>query len=581
MRKLLCLFILFLSQAACLDQKRQAETILCHYIHGNVDAIRNYWMESSVALWNATVSGNETDYQKLIDIELEFSKINQNTSNLFYPDRISTLSQNVFTNEQDFELLRKLKYSGLITDNLLGRQLNVLYQTFMGSQIEDEKYKKLMVNEIKLLKVFYDIKVRNNGKTYGGSQIDSIRRYSNDAALLKTVFDTYQKLGQQIAPNIKPMVKDRNEFAKSFGYPDFYSLSIETNDQTVPKIKQMLDEIELKTREQYFEAKHVIDKMLAKRFQITVAGLQPWYYNFEQNTYLPQRFTNKLDSLFINADPVELTAEFFDGIGLPIQDVINNSQLDDRPGRSNLTAMINVDFKNDIRLIAGITKTHDGMMRMMHLGGHAAQYKSISDQVPYLLKTPNMLITDGIGRYFENLASNFKWLSNEVSIEDKMQKKVVLVCQHLHEVDRLFRCRKLLVMADFEREIYLNPEQDLDLLWHDLNLKYLGLNYPADKNSCYWATNKFTTNLSCTIHDYVLADVFAVQLQHALQTKVLKDTSVIIKNNKAIGKYLVDNLFRYGNLYPWEELVVKATGEPLNPAYFVEELVGSDSEKGK
>jgi peptidyl-dipeptidase A len=162
-----------------------------------------------------------------------------------------------------------------------------------------------------------------------------------------------------------------------------------------------------------------------------------------------------------------------------------------------------------------------------------------------------------------------------------MQKQLILVCQHLHEVDRLFRCRKLLAMAEFEREIYLDPNQDLDLLWHNLNLKYLGINYPPDMNACYWATNRFASSLSCNVHNYVLADVFAVQLQHSIQTRVLRDKAVTIVNNKDIGKYLVDNLFRYGNLLPWEELIEKATGEPLNSTYFVDELVGDEADMGR
>ncbi|MDP2337826.1 MAG: response regulator transcription factor [Bacteroidota bacterium] len=83
-------------------------------------------MESAVDLWDATVSGNEKDYQKLINIELDFNKSNQNVSNLFAPDRFPSITQNVFTNVKDFELLKKLKFSGLITDSFLTRQLNVL-----------------------------------------------------------------------------------------------------------------------------------------------------------------------------------------------------------------------------------------------------------------------------------------------------------------------------------------------------------------------------------------------------------------------------------------------------------------------
>jgi peptidyl-dipeptidase A len=566
-----------ITQIGCLNEKDQAEKILKHYIDQKVEMIRNFHMESAVALWNATVSGKEKDYQRLINIELDFNKSNQSISNLFSPDRFSSITQNVFTNVQDFELLKKLKFSGLITDSLMIRQLNVLYQEFMGSQFEQEKYKELSLSEIKLGQAFSSLKVELNGKKYGIKQLDSIRKNSHDTLMVRKIFEAMRQKGMIIVPDIIRMVKDRNEFSVRFGYPDFYQLALETKDQTPPGIKQILDDIELKTREPFFEAKSVIDKILAKRFGIPVSELKPWHYNDERTSYLPESFTLKMDSLFTNVDPIRKTAEFFEGIGLPIQNVIDNSDLEYRPEKSSLTAMINVDFRNDIRLIAGIRNSYDGMYRMMHLGGHASHYNSISDSIPFLLKTPISAIYEGVARYFENLASNYNWLKDEVSIDQKKQEQIVRVCEHLHHVDRLIRCRRLLVMAEFEREIYQKPDQDLDSLWTKLNLKYLGINYPSKKNSCYWTTNKFSTSLSCTTHNLVLADVFAAQLQHAVEKNVLKQTNGSYANNKEVGKYLVNNLYRYGNLLPWEQLVKKATGESLNSKYFVEEITGNEA----
>lgn len=581
MRKYLLIILMLITQFSCLNEKQQAEKILRHYIDVKVDLIRNYSMESSVALWNATVSGSDTDYQKFVDIDLDFNKSNRKTPDYFSPDRFSSFSQNVFTNEQDFQLLRKLKFSGLITDTLLNRQLNVLYHTFMGSQIETEKYKGLVMNELKLWQEFSELEVVIRGKKYGTGQLDSIRKKTNDALLLNDISDAIKQKGQSLAPDIVRMVKDRNGFVAHFGYPDFYQMSLETKDQTPKIIKLLLAEIELKTRNEYFEAKSVIDKLLAKRFNISVSDLQPWNYNNELTSFLPPKFISKMDSLFLDIDPIQKTALFFEEIGLPIQDVIDNSDLKVGPGKSGLTAMINVDFRNDVRLIAGIENSYDGMFRMMHLGGHAAHYKNISDDIPYLLKTPNSALGEGIAHYFGNLVSDYNWLKSEVKLDESKPSEFVLVCQHMQQVDRLFRCRKLLVNAEFEREIYQNPDQDLDSLWSDLNLKYLGFRFPDEKNACYWATNKFNVSLGCTVHNLVLADVFAAQLQHSVEVRVLKETNGVYTNNKAVGTYLIGNLFHYGNLLPWDQLIEKATGEPLNSTYLVNQLVGNNRTKNK
>jgi peptidyl-dipeptidase A len=367
------------------------------------------------------------------------------------------------------------------------------------------------------------------------------------------------------------MVNDRNEFARNFGYTDFYQLSLESKDQTPGQIEKILEEIEVKTRDQFFEAKRVIDKLLTKKYNLSPGELRPWLYNDERISYLPEKFRKQMDSLFADIDPVKKAESFFAGIGSPVADVFANSDLEYRPNKSSVTAMINVDFKNDIRLISSIQHTHEGMVRMMHLGGHASHYKSISDQVPYLLKTPNYALGEGVARYYESLASNYNWLKSAVLADTVHQKQLLLVCEHLLQVDRLFRCRRLLTMAHFEREIYRNPSQNLDKLWYDLNLKYMGLNYDSIRNSSSWAANKFATSLACNTHNLVLADVFAAQLQHAIESRVIQEGNYL--NNDAIGEYLKVNLYQYGNTVPWEKLIEKATGEPLNTAYFVNYLV--------
>ncbi len=155
----------------CLDEKRQAEMIFQHYLDRKTGAIQNFSKESSLALWNATVSGKESDYKKLIDIELDFNKSNRTTPGTFSPDNFTPITRNVFTNEEDFELLKKLKQSGLITDTVLSRQLIYLYHSFTGSQIESDKYKKLLESGVKLSHSSGSLKYELNGKFYSLMQM--------------------------------------------------------------------------------------------------------------------------------------------------------------------------------------------------------------------------------------------------------------------------------------------------------------------------------------------------------------------------------------------------------------------------
>ena len=573
------LFLLvFLFSMGCLNEKQQSEMILRHYIDKNVDLIRNYTMESTAALWNVKLSGNESDYRKLINLELDFNNSNRNTTGHFSPDKFTTFTQNVFSNEKDFLLLKKLKNSGLITDTVLKRQLTVLYQSFMGPQVEAERYKKLRSAESNLWKSFSGISVVIDKNKYAGAQLDSLRKSSVDTAVLQAVHNAYRDKGRQIAGDIVQMVKMRNEFARDFGYTNYYQLALETKDQTPEKIKKLTDDIELKTHKQFFEAKLMVDKVLARKFHVKVSELKAYHYNDEQTSYLPRRFSDKMDSLYRKSDPVELASQFFDGIGLPVQDVIERSDLKYRPGKSNGTNIFNVDFKNDLRLLSTIRNDMDGMRKMMHLCGHASHFINISDDIPYLLKDPNSVVAEGISGFFENLASNDRWLKGEFQLDSISNREYKLLCMHLMQVDRLFRFRRLLVKSAFEREIYSDPDQNLGALWYRLNEDYLGIRPPNEKNETDWATTSYFTSFSCTVHNFVLADLFAGQLQHYIDKNILTGENPSYRNNKDIGLFLVARIYKYGDLLPWVQLIEKATGEPLNPNYFANYLSGESDE---
>jgi len=572
------LLIIFILSISCLNEKQQSEMILRHYIDKNVDLIRNFTMESTVALWNVNLSGNEQDYKKLINLELNFNSTYQSKAGLFSPDKFTSFTENVFTNEKDFELLRKLKNSELITDTILKRQLTVLYQSFMGPQVEANRYKKLRFAETKLWQSFSAISVELEGKKFAGGQLDSIRKNSTDTTVLKKVYAAYREKGRQIAGDIIQMVKMRNEFARDFGYSDYYQLALETKDQTPEKIKTLLDKIELKTHDQFFEAKSLVDKVLSKRYHIRIRDLRCYHYNDERSSYLPRKFSEKMDSLYLKSDPIGLASQFFSGIGLPVQDVIEKSDLKYRSGKSAGTSIFNVDFKNDLRMMATVKENSDGMRKIMHLCGHASHYKNISDTIPYLLKDPNSVVAEGIASYFENMTMNNLWLKSEFNMDSISNREYKLLCMHFMRVDRLYRFRRLLVKSVFEREIYKNPDQNLGVLWYRLNQDYLGISPPRDPNTTDWATTSYFTSFSCGVHNFVLADLFAGQLQHYIEKNILNVMNPVYQNNKAVGQYLVSRVYRYGDLLPWEQLIEKSTGEPLHPSYFADYLTGGNEE---
>ncbi|MGD2111569.1 MAG: hypothetical protein PVI86_19505, partial [Phycisphaerae bacterium] len=72
-------------------------------------------------------------------------------------------------------------------------------------------------------------------------------------------------------------------------------------------------------------------------------------------------------------------------------------------------------------------------------------------------------------------------------------------------------------------------------------------------------------------HNYMLGELFACQLHDHIARVVLgaadRDATSFFGRKEA-GDYLRKEVFASGNLYPWQELIRRATGEPLSAKAF-------------
>jgi peptidyl-dipeptidase A len=51
------------------------------------------------------------------------------------------------------------------------------------------------------------------------------------------------------------------------------------------------------------------------------------------------------------------------------------------------------------------------------------------------------------------------------------------------------------------------------------------------------------------------------------------DRNVSYVNQPKVGRYIRKNILAPGSIYHWNDMIERATGEPLTPKYFVTEFV--------
>src|SRR5262249_43473775 len=143
-----------------------------------------------------------------------------------------------------------------------------------------------------------------------------------------------KKVGSILEADLKELVKLRNEAARKLGFKNFHALQLFLNEQDGDAVIKLFDELDRLTREPFTAAKAEIDIELARRYGIKIDQLRPWHYHdpFFQET--PSVFSADIDEPFKNADLEKLTANFYRGIGLPVDDVLRQSDLYPKKGKS-------------------------------------------------------------------------------------------------------------------------------------------------------------------------------------------------------------------------------------------------------
>jgi peptidyl-dipeptidase A len=98
---------------------------------------------------------------------------------------------------------------------------------------------------------------------------------------------------------------------------------------------------------------------------------------------------------------------------------------------------------------------------------------------------------------------------------------------------------------------------------------------PAGRDLPDWAAKIHIVSAPVYYHNYMLGELFASQIDHAIQREVLGggEARESFVGRAEVGAFLRERVFAAGKRYEWDELVRRATGESLDPKYFVAQFV--------
>jgi len=321
---------------------------------------------------------------------------------------------------------------------------------------------------------------------------------------------------------------------------------------------------------------------LAKNCNIKVDELMPWHYHdpFFQET--PGVFKADLDKLYSELDIVKLCRDFYKGIGLPIDLVIDKTNNDFAPKKGKNPHAFCTDLTRDgtdVRVLANIVPNEYWMSTMLHEFGHSV-YSSINipAKLPYVLRMEShILTTEGVAMMFEKLSKRRAWL-------EKMGVKVDDPAAFDETATKMSRAQLLIfsrwcqVMLRFEKGMYENPDQDLNKLWWDMVERYQMLKRPKGRNAPDYGSKIHIIVAPVYYHNYMMGEMFASQVHHAIARDVYDKAhpdTVVYVGNKKVGDFMRQRVFDPGRALSWNDLTRHATGAPLSPDAFARDFRGN------
>ncbi len=528
------------------------DTILQEFIQRHLAVIEPLSREVSLANWEMQTASSAEAHRRAVELSARQSKI--------------------YANPSEYAFLKSLPRESL-ADARLRRQHTLLERQYLAHQMDETVLEELITLEIGIENDYNNYRATLRDRQVSDNEIDEILLRSDDAELRRDAWEASKTVGAAVAEKVLHLVRLRNRAAQRLGFADFYTMGLTLQELDGDRLFALLDDLCRQSDPLWAAYKTELEATLVARFGITPQQVRPWHHanRFFQE---PGPGEADLDRFFVDKDLEQLTGDFFAAIGLPIEDLLQQADLYERENKCQHAFCMDVDRKGDVRVLCNNRPTERWMGTMLHEFGHAVYDKFHDPHLPYLLREPaHILTTEAIALFMGRLDKDARWLRHYAGVSPQEAERIAGQAQREMRDHLLVFMRWCFVMAHFERALYQDPEQDLNALWWELVQRYQGLERPEGRNAPDWAAKVHLATAPVYYHNYLLGEMVASQLLNTLETVVLKDDGPdALVTSPKVGAYLQDRVFAPGATLPWEDWLEHATGEPLTPSYFVQQL---------
>lgn len=555
MKKLVFIALTLLLITSCTNKDEMDLKEIINYTEKSVHPL---YVQASNAYWNGTISGNPEEFTKYSEANIATTKI--------------------FSNPELFLQLKEIKERGKIKDPILKRQLDILYNSFLANQADTLLLAEIINKSTILEQKYAEFRASFRGKKISDNEVESILQNSTDNKELEEAWIAHKEIGPYVAKDVLEVIRLRNTLAQSLGYENFHTMSLELSGQNPKEISALFDELDSLTRGEFERLKGEMDSAFSKRYNIKAQELMPWHFQGRYFQESPKLYPVDLDKYYKGKDLEKLTSDFYSSIGIDVSGIMAKSDLYEKPGKNQHAYCIDIDAEGDVRVLANISDNESWMGTMLHEFGHGVYALGHDDPSnPYFLRnSAHTFTTEAVAMIFGRLSRNPEWMKQSLGLSDDEKNNIEDDCYNSLKLQQLVFSRWVQVVYRFEKEMYANPDQDLNSLWWTLAEKYQMLKKPQGRDMPDWATKIHIALYPCYYHNYQLGELLASQMHYYITDKITKSGDY--KNecyigNKEVGNWMSEKIFKPGMRFEWNDMIEKATGEKLTAKYYAKQFV--------
>lgn len=459
------------------------------------------------------------------------------------------------------EKLQEMKAKG-ISDANLQESIDELIKDYTKTVINAEEIQQLEDRQNKIASKFNGCRGEINGKPCSNAELGKMLENEKDVELRKKIYyERSVKAPNLIADDLIELIRKRNEFAQKNGYKDFFSYQLKEAYKTdEEKLFKLLDQLEEQASEIYKRLSSSSRKKLANAFKIKPEDLRPHHYGL-----ILEGDPQKLADPFVkdNDMMVKTALSMYKRMGWDISKLPIHLDLFPKENKNQHGFCFDIDTNKDVRILANLRNNIDSIETLNHELGHAVYDIGISEHLPYFKReVASSAFTEAIAMLMQSLPYREGSFIEDIGIPKKLAAKL-----DQHRLKDLVSF-VLSYVADikFEKELYANPNQDIQKLWYGLEKKYLNRNIPEVLDN-RWASVPHFLSHPAYLQNYLRAEIMAAQIYEAAAEKLGPLTK-----NKHTAEFFRKQIFRLGKTLTEDEIIKKVTGKELNAEAFLRQI---------